>query len=61
MTNAYGCTKCQEWHYEKDAEFKAHIGYQSKHGIMWRPDRPADVALSEIDRMYQGGAGNDRL
>lgn len=31
--NAYGCTRCQKWHYEDEPIYQQHIGFQSKHGI----------------------------
>lgn len=34
---AYGCTRCQKWHYEGDALFEPHIWHQSKHGIARKP------------------------
>lgn len=29
---AYGCVKCQAWHYERDPLYRAHAMFQSKHG-----------------------------
>jgi len=30
---AYGCVKCQRWHYDDEDVYYEHIWNQSKHGI----------------------------
>lgn len=44
---AYGCVKCQRWHYEGDPDFEAHLLHQSKHGITLRPATEAADARKE--------------
>lgn len=34
---AYGCVRCQDYHYEGEPTFEAHLYFQSKHGIERRP------------------------
>lgn len=38
VIRAYGCVRCQQYHYEYEAMFVPHIFSQCKHGIQWFPD-----------------------
>ncbi len=43
----YGCVRCQRYHYDGDDLFKAHLYFQSKHGIT---TRSLEVAKLERER-----------
>lgn len=51
---AYGCVRCQRWHYEGDELFEPHIWHQSKHGFKRLP--ASEVAdLKELRHRADNG------
>ena len=45
--SAYGCVKCQDYHYEDELIYQQHIGFQSKHGVNLRPVRYRGTMTTE--------------
>ena len=48
---AYGCVRCQQYHYEGEPLYATHIGFQSKHGMARR-----DPQFAEGERTDQAKA-----
>jgi hypothetical protein len=52
--SSYGCCRCQSHHYEGDALYEPHIGFQSKHGTKKVPRRYALVGKLPV-QFAKGG------
>lgn len=52
---SYGCCQCQKHHYEGDALYQKHIGFQSKHGTKRVPARYALLSRLPVQFTRSGG------